>query len=260
MTQADEKKMAFTAHLVELRQRLIVCAIAVIVGFSICYAFSEELYDYLKAPLIPALPEGSEFMAFTGVVEPFFTYLKVALVAGIILASPVILYETWAFVAPGLYENERRWFLPVVLVSVILFAAGVSFAYKVVFPVGFKYLLSFASPELRPVLSMELYFGLATKLLVAFGVVFQLPLFVLVLSRLGIVDVGMLVSYWKYALVVALIVGALLTPPDAFSQFLMAGPIMILYGISIVVAKVFGKKRNTDDEEASEDDDFYDAV
>ncbi len=254
----DEKRMPFTAHLSELRQRLIISLIAVGVGFGVSYAFSEELFDILKKPLMPALPEGHEFLAFTGVVEPFFTYLKVALVSGIILASPVILYQTWLFVAPGLYEHERRWFLPVVFASVVLFGLGVVFAYFVVFPVGFKYLLSFASPELRPVLSIGLYFSLATKLLIAFGVVFQMPLFILVLTRLGVVDAPMLISYWKYALVMALVVGALLTPPDAFSQFLMAGPIMILYGISVIIAKVFAKKKEeTVEEETEQKEDYY---
>jgi sec-independent protein translocase protein TatC len=236
-------KMALTEHLKEFRDRLVVCVIAIGIAFAITYTFSELLYDVLKEPLLPALPKGQEFMAFTGVVEPFFTYLKVGFVAAFILASPVILYESWAFLVPALHERERRWFLPVIISSVVLFLTGVVFAHQVVFPIGFRYLLSFAGPELRPVLSIGLYFSLATKLLIAFGVVFQLPLVILVLSRLGMVDGWMLIRYWKYALLLAVIVGAILTPPDVFSQLLMGGPIMLLYGVGIIVAFLFGKKR-----------------
>jgi sec-independent protein translocase protein TatC len=236
-------KMPLTEHLKEFRDRLVVCVIAVGIAFAITYTFSESLYDVLKEPLLPALPKGQEFMAFTGVVEPFFTYLKVGFVAAFILASPVILYEAWAFLLPALHEKERRWFLPVIISSVVLFLTGVVFAHQVVFPIGFRYLLSFASADLRPILSIGLYFSLATKLLIAFGVVFQLPLVILVLSRLGMVDARMLIRYWKYALLLAVIVGAILTPPDVFSQLLMGGPIMLLYGVGIIVAFLFGKKK-----------------
>jgi sec-independent protein translocase protein TatC len=240
-------KMPLTGHLREFRDRLVVCVIAIAVAFVATYTYSEQLYDILKKPLLPALPEGQEFMAFTGVVEPFFTYLKVAFVAAFILASPVILYQSWAFLVPALHENERRWFMPVIIVSLLLFMTGVVFSHQIVFPLGFKYLLSFAGPELRPILSMGLYFSLATKLLIAFGIVFQLPLVILVLARLGMVDAGMLVRYWKYALLLAVIVGAILTPPDVFSQLLMGGPIMFLYGVGIIVAYFFGKKKEEDE-------------
>jgi sec-independent protein translocase protein TatC len=243
----EEGRMPLTGHLREFRDRLVICVIAIGIAFVGTYTYSEVLYNILKEPLMPALPEGSEFMAFTGVVEPFFTYLKVAFVAAFILASPVVLYQAWAFLLPALQESERRWFMPVIVSSVVLFMIGVVFAYMVVFPVGFKYLLSFAAPDLRPVLSMGLYFSLATKLLIAFGIVFQLPLVILVLARLGMVDGPMLIHYWKYALLSAVIVGAFLTPPDVFSQLLMGGPIMLLYGIGIIIAFVFGKKKEEEE-------------
>lgn len=245
-------RMPLTGHLREFRDRLVVCVIAVGVAFIGTYTFSEQLYNILKEPLMPALPEGSEFMAFTGVVEPFFTFLKVAVVAALIVASPVLLHQTWSFLLPALKESERRWFPPVIVSSVLLFVIGVYFAYQVVFPVGFKYLLSFAGPELKPVLSMGQYFSLATKLLIAFGIVFQLPLVILVLSRLGMVDAGMLIRYWKYALLAAVIVGAVLTPPDIFSQLLMGGPIMLLYGLGIILAYCFGKKKEVEGEDEGE--------
>ncbi|HHL39741.1 MAG TPA: twin-arginine translocase subunit TatC [Deltaproteobacteria bacterium] len=253
----DLGRMSFTGHLKELRERLVVSVAAIVVCFAITYYYAVEVYMILSEPLLPALPEDQRFLAFTGVVEPFFTYLKAAFVAAIIMASPVLLFEAWAFVAPGLYRGERKWFAPVVVASFLLFILGVYFGYKVVFPIGFKYLLSFAGPELKPVLSMGAYFSLATKLLIAFGIVFQLPLVILVLARLGIVDAPMLIGWWRYALLLSIVVGAVLTPPDVFSQLLMGGPIMILYGLGIIIAMLFGKKKPgvPEDEEEEEEDD-----
>ena len=246
----SDHQMSLVHHLGELRKRLITATIAVLVSFIFTYTFSEELYALLAAPVLAALPVDNEFLAFTGVVEPFYTYLKVALTAAVVLASPVIFYEIWAFAAPGLLSGEKRWFIPVVATSVIFFLIGVLFAYLVVFPVAFKFLLSYAAAELKPLLSMGLYFSFATKMLIAFGAIFEMPLFVLVLSRLGLVSAANLIGWWKYALLFAVVVGALLTPPDVFSQTLMAAPIMVLYAISILVAHLFGKKK---DEESSED-------
>ncbi len=242
----DEKASAerLTAHLRELRKRLIISIIALAAGFAISYVFSERLYGILVHPLMPAMPKGSEFVAFTGVVEPFFVYIKVAFLGGAALASPVILYETWAFVAPGLYEKEKRWFLAVVLFSSLLFICGLLFAYFVVFPFAFKFLLSYAGPRLRPFISMNSYFSLVTRLLIAFGLVYQLPLAMLVLARTGIVTAGRFLSWWRYAVIIIVIVAAVLTPtPDAFNQMLMAGPLLVLYFLGIVLAKFFGKKK-----------------
>ncbi len=245
----DAPKMPLVVHLKELRKRLVAAVIAVAVAFIVTYSFSEELYALLAAPILAALPADNEFLAFTGVIEPFYTYLKVALTASIVLACPVIFYEIWAFAAPGLLSGERRWFFPIVTASVCFFLIGVAFAYFVVFPVAFKFLLSYAAAELRPILSMGLYFSFATKMLIAFGAVFEMPLFVLVLTRLGLVTSAKLMGWWKYALLSSVIVGALLTPPDIFSQALMAAPIMVLYAISIVVAHLFAKKKNDSKDE-----------
>ncbi|MFQ5465402.1 MAG: twin-arginine translocase subunit TatC [Thermodesulfobacteriota bacterium] len=250
-----EATMTLTAHLEELRRRLIVAAVAVGVGFCVSYYFSEFLYDLLTGPLMPALPEGTDFLAFTGVVEPFFVYMKVGLLGGAILASPVVLYELWAFVAPGLYSGERKWFVALVFSSVVLFAAGTLFAYFVVFPFAFKYLLGYSSESLKPVLSMGLYFSLVTRLLLAFGAVFQLPLAILVLARLGIVTPGQLIGWWRYALISILIASALITPtPDVFNQLLMAGPLIFLYGVSVVAAALFGRKKKEGEEEEKDDE------
>lgn len=235
--------MTITSHLRELRKRLVYSAISVIVCFAVSYTFSEDIYNLLLLPLKEALPESQRFMAFTSVTEPFFTYLRVGLYSAIMLASPIILYQLWAFVAPGLYESERRLFLPIVALSVALFAIGVAFAYFAVFPVAFKYLLGFADAELRPFLSMGDYLSLSIKFLLAFGIVFQLPLAMLVIARIGLLDAGQMIAHWRYVLVGTLIVSAILTPPDVFSQLLMTGPMLLLYCLGVVLAKIFGKKK-----------------
>ena len=169
----NEAKMSFTAHLGELRNRLIKCLIAVGIGFIGSYFFKEELFQVLVRPLLRAMGEKGTLI-FTGVPEPFFVYLKVSLVAGIFFSAPVILYEIWAFVAPGLYSKERRYVVPFVFFSSLLFLLGTSFGYYIVCPLGFKFLLGFASYNIQPMLAIKEYFSFSTKLLLAFGFVFEL--------------------------------------------------------------------------------------
>ncbi len=256
----ESNGMALASHLRELRKRLIISVVALAIGFAVCYTYSEQLYGLLTKPLLPALPPGQEFLAFTGVIEPFFIYLKVGFAGGVVLASPVILFEVWSFVAPGLYKNEKMWFIAIVLFSLFLFISGALFAYLVVFPFGFKYLLSFANPQLRPILSMDLYFSMAVRFLLAFGFIFQLPLAMLVLARAGIVSARKFMRWWRYAIIVILIVSAILTPPDVFSQVLMAAPLIVLYGLGVIGAFIFGKERppaekHVEDEDEDEDED-----
>ncbi len=237
----NERYLTLTGHLKELRYRLIVSFVAILVAFVFTYTYSEAIYRLLLAPLMPALPQEDRYMAFTGVVEPFFTYLKVGILGAFVAASPVVLYQGWAFIVPALYEKEKRWFLPVVFVSILLFAAGVCFAFVLVMPFAFNYLIGVAGAELRPVLSMGVYLTLVTKLLIAFGAAFQVPLVILVLARLGIADTATLARSWKYALLIAVLFGAMLTPPDVVSQLLLAAPLMALYGLGILLAVIFGK-------------------
>jgi sec-independent protein translocase protein TatC len=241
--QMDENdKLPFTAHLEELRDRLIRCAIAVAVGFVIAYLFKEKLFHILTRPLIRVMEQG-DTLIFTGIPEAFFTYLKVSLLAGILLAVPVIMYEFWMFVAPGLYKNERRMLIPIALISSVFFVGGALFGYFIVFPYGFKFLLGFATETLRPLPSMKEYLSFATKLLLAFGFVFELPLVLTFLARLGLVSVSFLKRNRKYALLLFFAGSAILTPPDVVTQIMMSVPLMILYEISIVGARIFGKKR-----------------
>jgi len=247
------ERISITGHLRELRKRLIICVLAAFAGFLLAYGYSEELFVLLTAPLIPALPPGHDYMAFTSIVEPFFVYLKIGFVFGILVASPVIIYQTWAFVAPGLYRAEKIWFVSIVVASLVLFLSGSLFAFTIVFPYGFKYLLGYSGQDLRPVLSIGLYFSMIVRLLLAFGVCFQLPLIILILSKLGMVTPGKLISWWRYAIVTILIVSAVLTPtPDVFNQLMMAGPLAVLYMLGIIVAKVFGRERKEEKETDSD--------
>jgi sec-independent protein translocase protein TatC len=238
----EQEKIPFTEHLEELRKRLIVCFIAVGVGFVLSYGFKEKLFQILTRPLIRVMQTGDKLI-FTGLPEAFFTYLKVAFLSGIILAAPVIFYEFWMFVAPGLYDKEKRLMVPVVVLSTVFFVGGAFFGYFIVFPYGFKFFLGFASDIIKPLPSMREYLSFASKLLLAFGLVFELPLIVSFLAKLGMVSVPFLKKNRKYAILLFFTVAAILTPPDVVTQVMMALPLMVLYEISIVGAKIFGKKK-----------------
>lgn len=248
----SQEKMPFSSHLQELRKRLIVCFIAVGIGFVLSYFFSKEIFELLSKPLLKVMPEGQK-MVFIALPEAFLTYLKIALVSGIILASPMLFYQIWMFITPGLHQTEQRYVLPFVVFSTLFFVGGTLFGYLVVFPLGFKFFMGFASDYIKPLPSIREYLSFSLKLLIAFGVVFQLPLFSFFLSRLGIVDAKMLRSKQKYAILIIFIVAAVFTPPDVATQLMMAGPLILLYEIGIWVAKVFGKKKKELVEESAQE-------
>jgi len=243
----EDDKIPFTAHLEELRSRLIVSFIAVGIGFAISYAFKEKIFEILTQPLISVMGEGDKLI-FTGLPEAFFTYLKVALLSGLMLSTPVILYEFWMFVAPGLYKQERRLLFPIIFLSSFFFIGGSLFGYFVVFPLGFKFLLGFASETIRPLPSMREYLSFSAKLLLAFGIVFELPLVITFLSRIGVVTVSFLKKNRKYAILIFFAGSAMLTPPDIVTQVMMALPLMVLYEIGIFGARIFGKQRPDDND------------
>jgi len=238
----DLEKQPFTAHLEELRSRLIKSFVAVTIGFLLSYFFKEKIFEILTLPLIKVMNPG-DHLIYTNLPEAFFTFLKAAFISGIMVASPYLLYQFWMFVAPGLYDKERRMVLPVLFLSTLFFLGGALFGYFVVFPLGFEFFLSFASDNIRPMPSMKEYLGFASKLLLAFGVAFELPLVLTFLAKLGIVSVDMLRRYRKYAILLFFIGAAILTPPDVVSQVLMAVPMMLLYELSIFGARIFGRKK-----------------
>ena len=247
----EEEKLPFTSHLEELRTRLIRVFIAIGVGFVLAFGFKERLFNILVQPLVNVMKEG-ETLIYTGLPEAFFTYLKVAFLTGLIVASPLILYQFWMFVAPGLYKNERRMMMPIVLLSSFFFIGGALFGYFIVFPWGFKFFLGFATETIRPLPSMKEYFGFAAKLLLAFGLVFELPIVLTFMAKLGLVSVEFLKKNRKYALLLFFAGAAILTPPDVITQVMMALPLMVLYEVSIIGARIFGKKKPKPEEAEQE--------
>ncbi len=253
MQEDLEEKLLFTEHLEELRRRLLICVAAVAIGFLVAYGFSEQIFLFLSHPLIQSLPEGSSFI-FTGVTEAFFTYMKLAFFAGIFAASPVIIYQVWAFVAPGLYDREKRGILPFVVLAVVFFIGGTAFAYFVVFPSAFKFFMTYNTHYVKMMPSIGEYLSFSCLFLLGFGLVFELPVFIVCLARLGIINHAQLSKNRKYVIILIFVISAILTPtPDAITQSLMAAPLLVLYEISIVVARMFGKKPQSQDIEKPAD-------
>ncbi len=235
-------EMTFTEHLEELRVRLTRCLVAVFIGFLACYGFAEQLFLLLMDPLTQQLAPSGGSLIYTGLPEAFFTHVKVAVIAGLFLVSPYVFYQLWMFIAPGLYEGERKWMIPIAVASAVCFVVGALFGYYIVFPFGFQFFLGYATEFIKPMPSVKEYFSFATSMLFAFGFIFELPLFMLFLSALGIVTYKTLRKYRKYAILGNFVVAAILTPPDVVSQLLMAGPLCLLYEIGILVSVLFGKK------------------
>ncbi len=237
MENPQSDKMPLVAHLEELRKRLVRVLISLGVAFGITYYYKEWLMDVLTAPLKQAMPKGG-YLVYTGLPEAFFNYLKIAFFAALILDAPFILYQIWKFVSPGLLRREKKHVVPFVASSTLLFVGGVLFGYYLVLPPAFKFFVEFSTDFLKPMLTLREYLSLSTKLLLAFGLVFELPVFIYFLTRIGLVTPKTLASKRKYAILIIFIVAAILTPtPDAFTQCLMAVPMMILYEIGILVAK-----------------------
>jgi sec-independent protein translocase protein TatC len=239
----SDEKQPFLSHLEELRKRLIASAVAVGVGFVLAYSFAEKLFQLLIRPLVKVLPEGNQ-MIFTNLPEMFLTYLKVSLLTGILISAPYIFYQLWMFVAPGLYRNEKKYLIPFVAASTILFVGGSLFGYFVVFPFGFKFFVGFASEQIKALPSVKQYFSFSIKLLLAFGVVFELPVVVFFLSKMGVVTPEFLKQKRKYAILLTFTLAAILTPPDVITQLMMAGPLIVLYELGIFVARFAQKKKN----------------
>ena len=247
----EDSPMTLMGHLNELRRRLFRIVIIVILGFVAFYGVAEPLYGFLSAPLKVQLPEGSKLI-YTSPAGAFFTYMKVALVASLFGTSPFSFYQIWAFIAPGLYKEEKRAVLPLAFFSSIFFIAGASFCFFMVFPIAFKFFMGFATDTIVPMISVEEYLGFALKLLIAFGVVFEMPLFAFFLSRFGLLTPAFMRRQRRYAILFIFIVAAILTPPDVFSQCLMAVPMLLLYEVSIYVSAAAYKKK---DEKKADDED-----
>jgi sec-independent protein translocase protein TatC len=229
----------------EMRVRLIVCAVAVGVGFVFSYFFKEKFFQVLLQPLHKSMAPGQK-LVFLSLPEAFFSYLKVSFLFGVVFALPVLIYEAWSFLAPGLVKDDRRILLWLVPLSCVFFAVGVSFGFFVALPFAFDYLTNLGADIASPLPRMREYVGLTSTLLLAFGFIFELPLILTILARMGMVSRAFLQRNRKYAVLLIFIAAAILTPtPDVLNQFLMAGPLMVLYELSILGIYFFGKMRET---------------
>jgi len=243
-----DPQLPLMTHLEELRKRLILCGAAWLVAFIGCYSVSERIFHFIAEPVRSALPQGSS-LVFIHATEPFFTYLKIGALAAVLATLPVILWQGWVFVAPGLYAREKRFVIPFVVSGCLCFGVGAYFGFRHVFPVIFTFLVNYGTGtgEISAMLSMGAYLSLSTRLLLSFGLVFELPVIVFFLARMGLVDAPWLASKRKYAIVMAFVFGAVLTPPDLFSQSAIAIPFVLLYEIGIWVARLFGKPKQQQD-------------
>jgi sec-independent protein translocase protein TatC len=230
----------FISHLMELRDRLLRSLIAIAIVFLCLFPFASQLYDFLALPMMRALPEGAHMIA-TGVVTPFLIPVKVAMMVAFVIALPYVLYQVWAFVAPGLYLHEKKLVLPLVIASTVLFLIGIAFCYFFVFGVVFKFVNSIAPKSISVAPDIENYLNFVMTLFLAFGVTFEVPVAVIVLVRMGVVSIEQLKSFRPYFIVGAFVIAAVVTPPDVLSQCLLAVPLVLLYEAGIIVARMIGR-------------------
>ena len=235
----DDNKMSFLEHLGELRIRITRALIALLIGTVIGLPFSQQIVDWLARPVTRlGYP-----LVFTAPAEAFWVQMKVGIIVGVFVAAPAILWQVWAFIAPGLHAHEKKYAAPFVIIGSLLFLGGGAFSLFVVTPYAIQFLLSYARPGLTPMITIQNHIDFLLKFTLAFGAVFELPLALTILARVGVVNAKMLARNRKYAILGAFIAGAVLTPtPDAFNQTLMAGPLILLYEVGIICARIFGRK------------------
>ncbi len=238
-TVIPEEELPVTEHIEELRQRIFKSIIALVVGFLIAWPFRKDILLFLEKPL-PEDLRGK--LIFLSPPEAFFTALKVSFFAGVLIALPFVLYQAWKFIEPGLYEHEKKFILPFIFFSLLFFFGGASFAYFVILPFGLRFLLGFMGDLLTPQITVGSYISFVIQMILAFGFVFLLPVVVWLLSKLGVINYRMLENNRKYAILFIFVIAAVLTPPDIFSQVMMALPLLGLYELSIWIAKITGRE------------------
>jgi sec-independent protein translocase protein TatC len=239
---ADLPKMSFLDHLEELRKRLIYSIIAIGVAFLGCWGFADKIVAWIQAPLTQFLPPGDQKLAYTHLTEPFIMYMKVALFAGLFVASPVILWQVWRFISPGLYHRERRYAAPFIIFATTFFVLGGYFGYKVILPGACGFFVA-AGRQFKQMIKIDEYFSFASTIILASGATFETPIIIFFLARLGIVTPAFLMQKFKYAVVLSFVIAAIVTPtPDMVNQCFLAVPMIALYLLGIGVAHLFGKR------------------
>ena len=239
---SEDLDNSFVAHLIEMRDRLLRAVLAVVILFVVLFPWAQDLYALLARPLLAALPQGGQMIA-TEVTTPFFVPVKVTMMTAFLLAMPWVFYQAWAFVAPGLYQHEKRIGVPLVIASVILFVLGMAFAYFLVFPVVFGFIVGVAPQGVAVMTDIGKYLDFVITLFMAFGITFEVPVAVVLLVRMGMVSIAKLREIRPYVIVGAFVIGAVFTPPDVISQFMLAMPLWVLYELGILVSLMVSKPR-----------------
>jgi sec-independent protein translocase protein TatC len=247
---SPEPEQSFLSHLIELRQRLVRAAIAIVIVFAALTPFMKDIFDLMSKPMMAALPDGAKLLA-TGVITPFMVPLKVTLFAAFLIALPYVLWQAWAFVAPGLYRHEKKLAAPLIFSSCMMFFLGMAYCYYVVFGFVFKFIAGFAPTSVSVSPDIEAYFGFVLGMFMAFGLTFEVPIIVVLLVRFGIASTEKLRQLRPYVIVGAFIIAAIFTPPDVVSQLLLAIPLCVLYEIGILLAR-FVEKPKPAEEPAAE--------
>ncbi|MDG0814979.1 twin-arginine translocase subunit TatC [Bdellovibrio svalbardensis] len=239
--EVDLKGQSLFEHLGELRTRLVYCAYILVIATGICYGFSEHIFNFIRAPIQPYLPNGG--LIYTGPLDKFVAHIKIAFVCGIIISCPLWLYQVWKFVAPGLYSNERKYTIGFIFSGTALFLLGAAFSYWVVLPMAFHFLMNFGGNIDKPMISIDQYLGFFTQMCLMFGVSFELPLVIAILGMMGIVSHKFLTEKRRYAIMGLAIASAIITPPDLMSMIMMLIPMVGLYELGVFVVGIVEKKR-----------------
>ena len=239
-----DREHPLMSHLLELRSRLVRAAVSVLVVFAVLSPFMKHIFDLLSQPLMAALPQGVKMLS-TGVVAPFFVPLKVTLFLAFLIALPYVLYQVWAFIAPGLYKREKRLIFPILASSIVMFALGMLYCYFIVFRMVFMFIAGFSPESVNFAPDIDAYFSFVITMFVAFGITFEVPIVVMVLNQMGVASYERMCKIRPYVIVGAFVVAAIVTPPDVMSQCLLAVPLVVLYQVGLWCVKLFGKKEDS---------------
>lgn len=237
----DSESMGLIQHIAELRFRLTRAAIFILLGTVVCWGFSEQIFNIIREPIAPYLPNGG--LVFTGPIDKFMAHIKLAFIAGMIVSAPLWLYQLWKFISPALYKNEKKYAVGFILFGTVQFILGVVFCYFIVFPMAFKFLMTFGGDIDKPMITIDSYLGFFTQTAVIFGLTFEMPVVITFLGAMGLISQEFLKKNRRYAVVLMTILSAIAAPPDALSMVLLLGPLWVMYELSVFLVGIFQKKK-----------------